>query len=119
MLLDSLNRLKKKKKSVNAILLAHLTAVHQLLVSSSVLVGGSSILSGSDGLCGRGRSLLGSILGNMKIHINIRVTNMIQKVSLSLSASLSNNVLLKSASNTADLTHSCQPGPPVVLYRNI
>lgn len=40
----------------------HLTALHQLLVSSGVLVGGGSILSGSDGLCGCSRSLLGSIL---------------------------------------------------------
>lgn len=59
----------KKQKNIKnekGTVLSHLTALHQLLVSSSVLVGGGSILSSCDGLCGCSRSLLSSILRNIQ-----------------------------------------------------
>lgn len=50
----------------------HLTTLHQLLVSSCVLVGGGSVLSSGDCLCGCSCSLLGSILrNNDKTHTNV------------------------------------------------
>lgn len=64
---------------INSILLSHLTALHQLLVSSSVLVGGGSVLSSSDGLCGCSRRLLGSVLRNMKIHMNIHTSDVVKQ----------------------------------------
>lgn len=48
--------------------MSHLAALHQLLVSSGVLVGGSGVLCGSDGLRGCSRGLLGSILTDRKMH---------------------------------------------------
>lgn len=50
----------------------HLTTLHQLLVSSCVLVGGGGVLSSGDCLCGCSCSLLGSILrNNDKTHTNV------------------------------------------------
>lgn len=40
----------------------HLAALHQLLLCSRVLVGGSSVLCGGDGLGGGGGCLLGRVL---------------------------------------------------------
>lgn len=45
---------------------SNLAALHQLLMCSRVLVGGGSVLSSSNGLCGCSCSLLGSILRTEK-----------------------------------------------------